>query len=291
MRRFLTVIVLLTVLLSLTQTAEGRRRRVRVRQPKATATQQIIRKSELNAFAPIIFGVDSVVMDSPLCTMTEMGLSDGTMIYVCTLPEIKAASMLTLGACHDFAQVFIDDDYVGKMDRSKHEQAFELPPVHDGQELKIQVDATGRMNTDDFVGLAEPVSLVADIDGNELTLNLRRWTILTIPDGYDTATKAFAAAESDSLALPEASGKPGYYRFQTIFSRTGDIYLDMGNFGRGQVFVNGNPLGYFSNSDIPQALPVLRRYLKHGFNEVVVIDVVGPRQAVLSTQDQPAVGL
>ena len=65
----------------------------------------------------------------------------------------------------------------------------------------------------------------------------------------------------------------------------------MGNFGRGQVFVNGNPIGYFSNNDTPQALPVLRRYLKHGFNEVVVIDVVGPRQAVLSTQDQPAVGL
>ena len=288
MRRFLTIIILMTVLLSLAQTADGRRRRVRVRKPKTTAVQQIIRKSELNAFAPIIFGVDSVVMDSPLCTMNEMGLESGVMIYVCTLPEVKAASVLTLGACHDFAQVFIDDDYIGQTDRNKN--TLDLPPVHDGQELKIQVDATGRKQTDDFVGLAEPVSLVADIDGNELTLNLKRWTILTVPNDYGTATKAFAAIASDSLALPEASGKPGYYRFQTIFSRTGDIYLDMGNFGRGQVFVNGNPLGYFSNSAIPQALPVLRRYLKHGFNEVVVIDVVGPRQAVLSAQDQSAVG-
>lgn len=285
MRRFLTISVLLTLLLSVAQTADGRRR-IRLRKPKVAVAQDIIRKVELKTFAPLIFGADSVVMDSPLRTMSEMGQESGTMIYVCTLPEVKAASMLTIGACQDYAQVFVDDELVGRMDRVS--QTLELPPVHDGQELKILVDATGRKNTDDFVGLAEPISLTADLDGNELTLNLRRWTILTIPDGFDTATKALETVASDSLAMPDTSGKPGYYRFQAVFSRSGDIYLNMENFGRGQVFVNGNSLGYFS--DTKSSLQILRRYLKRGFNEVVVFDVIGPRKTVLSAQNQPAVG-
>lgn len=285
MRRFLTISVLLTLLLSVAQTADGRRR-IRLRKPKVAVAQDIIRKVELKTFAPLIFGADSVVMDSPLRTMSEMGQESGTMIYVCTLPEVKAASMLTIGACQDYAQVFVDDELVGRMDRVS--QTLELPAVHDGQELKILVDATGRKNTDDFVGLAEPISLTADLDGNELTLNLRRWTILAIPDGFDTATKALETVASDSLAMPDTSGKPGYYRFQAVFSRSGDIYLNMENFGRGQVFVNGNSLGYFS--DTKSSLQILRRYLKRGFNEVVVFDVIGPRKTVLSAQNQPAVG-
>ena len=178
MRRFLTITILLTVLLSLSQTADARRRRIRLRKAKAPVEQKIIRKSELKAFAPLIFGADSVVMDAPLLTMGEMGISDGTMIYVCTLPEVKASGVLTLSDCRDLAQVFIDDEYIGKIDRTKNERTIEIPPVRDGQELKIIVGAVG--NTDegraaaDFVGLAGLVTLVADIDGNELTLNLRR---------------------------------------------------------------------------------------------------------------------
>lgn len=286
MRRFLFITVLLTVLLSLVQTADGRRR---VRTRKAPVSKEVIRKSELKTFAPLIFGVDSAVMASPLLTKREMGMTSGTMIYICMLPDVKVPSKLTVGVCHDFAQVFIDDDFVGRIDGVQDGSTLTLPPVHDGQELKLLVGGEGQKRADDFVGLAEPISLAADIDGNELTLNMRRWTILTVPDGYETATKALDSAASDSLALSEASGKPGYYRFQCVFSRSGNIYLNMSNFGRGQVFVNGNPLGYYSNNS--PSLQVLRRYLKRGTNEVVVFDAAGPREAVLSAQDQPAVGL
>ena len=289
MRRILLLMVLLSAILTISQTADARRR-VRVRKPKVTATKEVIRKSELKAFAPIIFGVDSVVMDSPLRTMSEMGLKSGSMIFVSTLPEVKFASVLTLGTCHDYAQVFIDDDYIGQIDGTQNGNTLELPPVHDGQELKILVEAMGRKTTDDFVGLAEPVTLTADIDGNELTLNMRRWTILRVPDNYDTASKALATVSSDSITIPDASRKAGYYLFQAVFVRNGNIYLNMESFSRGQVFVNGNLLGYFSNSDSKQSLQVLRRYLKRGLNEVVVLDIAGPRQAVLSAQNHSTVG-
>ena len=298
MKRILLSMVLLTAMLVISQSAEARRR-VKVRKAPAKQTN-VIRKSELKEFAPIIFGTDSIVMDSPLITMEEMGMHSGTMIYVCSLPEVKAPSMLTFSDCRDYAQVFIDDEYIGKIDRTKNERTIEIPPVHDGQELKILVDAIGRLNKDasstDFVGLSDQIILAADIDGNELTLNLKCWTILTIPDGYETAVKALAAAQSteDTLNSSETSITPkgaGYYRYNVVFSRSGSIYLNMDNFGRGQVFVNGNSLGHFSDSESKQSLQVLRRYLKRGFNEVVVFDVIGSNSTdktpSLQAQDKP----
>lgn len=298
MKRILLSMVLLTAMLVISQSAEARRR-VKVRKAPAKQTN-VIRKSELKEFAPIIFGTDSIVMDSPLITMEEMGMHSGTMIYVCSLPEVKAPSMLTFSDCRDYAQVFVDDEYIGKIDRTKNERTIEIPPVHDGQELKILVDAIGRLNKDasstDFVGLSDQIILAADIDGNELTLNLKCWTILTIPDGYETAVKALAAAQSteDTLNSSETSITPkgaGYYRYNVVFSRSGSIYLNMDNFGRGQVFVNGNSLGHFSDSESKQSLQVLRRYLKRGFNEVVVFDVIGSNSTdktpSLQAQDKP----
>ena len=297
MKRILLLMLLMSVMLTISQTADARRR-IRVRKTPAKQTT-VIRKSELKEFVPIIFGTDSIVMDSPLLTMEEMGMRSGVMIYVCTLPELKAPSMLTLGDYRDYAQVFVDDEYIGKLDRMKNEKTLKMPPVHDGQELKILVEAIGRSKSDalstDFVGLADQIVLAADIDGNELTLNLKCWTILTIPDGYDTAIKALAAAQStdetpqlDTTITPQ---RPGYYRYNVVFSRSGSIYLNMEDFGRGQVFVNGNPLGYFFDSDSKKSLQVLRRYLKRGFNEVVILGIVGSasveKTPALKAQNKP----
>ena len=290
MKRIVMLVVLLTAVFVNSQTADARRR---IRHRKASAEQTVIRKITLEKFAPIIFGTDSVVMDSPLRTIEDMGMSSGAVIYVCMLPEVKAPGLLILSDCRDFAQVFIDDENIGTIDRSKNEQSIKLPPIHDGQELKILVDAKGRADAgksdNDFVGLEGFVTLVANIDGNELTLNLKQWTILAIPDGFETAVKAFADVPSTGDAAN--LGKSGYYRFHVVFSRSGEIYLNMRDFGRGEVYVNGNYIGKFSNKGSLQAIEVLRRYLKRGLNEVVVFDVLGPSSAdappTLHAQDKP----
>ena len=77
-----------------------------------------IPKFELTEFADIILGADSLVMDSPLQTMEELNQGWGSILYLTSLPEIATPSVLTLNDCHDFAQVFIDSTYIGKIDRS-----------------------------------------------------------------------------------------------------------------------------------------------------------------------------
>jgi beta-galactosidase len=260
------------------------------REVKAPAYLISIPEFEAKEFAPIILGADSAVFDSPLLTMEDMDMGWGSMIYATTLPEISTSSVLTLNDCHDFAQVFVDDKYIGKIDRVKNEKSILLPPVQKGQELKILLEAMGRINfgraIKDYKGITDNVTVSAEVDGNDVTWNLKRWTILTIPDDYSAAAKALASAQSAKDSLRGAGGA-GYYRGYFKLSKRGDTFLNLSNFGKGQVYVNGYPIGRFWNIGPQQTLYVPACWMKRGLNEVVVLDVVGPAKMTLWAQDKP----
>ena len=261
-------------------------------EPKAPAYLISIPKFEMKEYAPLILGADSVVMDSPLRTMEEMDMGWGTMVYVTTLPEVGTPSVLSLDEAHDYAQVYIDDKFIGSIDRVQHEKNLQLPPVHKGQELKIVVEAMGRINfgraIKDYKGITERVALTADADGIETKWNLKRWTIFTIPDDYQTAARALGIAQSTMGTDPGVSSaadntgsvpsvrKPGYYRGYFSLKKRGDTFLVMESFGKGQVYVNGYPIGRFWSIGPQQTLYVPGCWLKRGLNEVVVLDVIGP---------------
>lgn len=234
---------------------------------------------ELTERADILLGADSLVMESPLQTMEDMNCGWGTILYVATLPEISSESVLTLNDCHDFAQVFVDTAYVGKIDRVRNEKSLRLPAVKAGQELKILVEAMGRINfgraIKDYKGITESVTLTSEQQGHELTWNLKRWNILTIPDDYETAIRALTTAKRDSVSTMMFKGS-GYYRGYFRLRRVGDTFLNMEAFGKGQVYVNGHPVGRFWSIGPQQTLYVPGCWLKKGRNEVVVLDVVGP---------------
>ena len=253
--------------------------------PKMPAQFISIPAFELTEHVDLLNGVDSVVMDSPLRTMEELDQGWGSMVYVTTLPEVSTPSVLTLDEGHDFAQVFIDNQYIGKIDRVRNENSLQLPAVKQGQELKIVIEAMGRINfgraIKDYKGITNSVTISTDIDGHEMIWNLKRWTILTIPDDYATALKALKNFPSP------LTSKAGYYRGHFNLKRTGDTFLNMEQFGKGQVYVNGHAIGRFWSIGPQQTLYVPGCWLKKGKNEVIVLDVVGPKKPVIMGQKTP----
>ncbi len=233
---------------------------------------------ELKEHADILLGADSLVMDSRLRSLESFGHGWGSMLYITSLPEITQEAILRLDDCHDYAQVFVDTVFIGRIDRARGEDGVRLPAVRKGQELKILIEGTGRLRPTvnaDEKGIAHRVTISAEEDGNELTWNLRRWTIFTIPDGYETAVKALDTAKRDSLADFTFKGV-GYYRGYFKLAKVGDSFLNMEAFGKGQVYVNGHPLGRFWSAGPQQRLYLPGCWLKEGQNEVVVLDMVGP---------------
>ena len=253
--------------------------------PKMPAQFIAIPPFQLTEHADMLMGVDSVVMDSPLRTMEELNQGWGSIVYVTTLPEIDIPSVLTLNDGHDFAQVYIDNKYVGKIDRVRYENSLQLPAVKKGQELKIYIEAMGRINfgraIKDYKGITNSVTISTEVDGHDMIWNLKRWTILTIPDDYATAKKALNAPPAP------ITSNMGYYRGHFNLKKVGDTFLNMEQFGKGQVYVNGHAVGRFWSIGPQQTLYVPGCWLKKGKNEVIVLDVIGPKQPTIMGQATP----
>lgn len=225
-------------------------------------------------------------------TMEDMDTGWGMVKYTTTLPDIPAKSLLTLNDCHDFAQVFVNGSYIGKIDRVKNEKTLVMPAVKKGDALVILVEAMGRINfgraIKDCKGITRDVTLQADIDGNEVTWNLKDWLVQTISDDYSAIKKAMAQVHHDVKRRETITSKGGYFRGKFTLKKPGDTFINTEAFGKGQVWVNGHAIGRYWSIGPQQTLYVPGCWLKKGDNEVIVLDIVGPKEGgVAFCQDHP----
>lgn len=263
--------------------------------PKAPMPVITIPKFVLTEYAPLENAMGSSVQSRDICSFEDMDMGWGIADYSTALPKIPVGSMLTLNEPHDFAQVFVDGKYIGKIDRVKNEKTLMLPPVEKGAELCIRIEAMGRINfgraIKDYKGITKEVTISAEMDGHEASWNLKNWTIVPIPDNYETAVKALSVGTETSKRTRQHAKlltKAGYYRGHFTLRKPGDTFLNMEAFGKGQVYVNGHAIGRFWNIGPQQTLYLPGCWLKQGRNEVIVLDVVGPKGEPTSFgQDKP----
>ena len=258
--------------------------------PAAPARLISIPRMTLSLVSSLCMGVDSVAASREPITFEEMNMGYGSMIYRTDLPQIATGSTLHIDG-HDFVQAFINGKYVGKVDRVKNERTLQLPPTQQGDRLTLLVEAMGRINfgraIKDFKGLIGDVSLTADVDGDEVTWVLKDWQMARIKDSYSHALRALSAPQTDMGPLVDLPKPIGYYRTTFRLKQTGDTFLNMETWGKGLVYLNGHALGRFWSIGPQQTLYCPGCWLKKGENEIIVIDVVGPREPVLWGQDKP----
>ena len=249
-----------------------------------------IPKFELKEFAPLTYGFGG------MCTGANQndlsfeynGLGWGSMCYWTRLPEVPVQSVLRFDA-HDYAQVFVNEKFIGKIDRVKHETSVTLPATRKGDCLMILVEGMGRINfgraIKDFKGIVGDVKLSAPVDGHDVTYTLKGWEKVCIDDDYKWAVRALDGANGKRLAEyaenfkadAKALGTRGYYRGTFNLKKVGDTFLNLENWGKGQVYVNGHAIGRHWYIGPQQTLYVPGCWLKKGKNEVIVLDVMGPR--------------
>ena len=264
--------------------------------PKAPMSIISVPRFELKEFAPITLGVGASSKNTSLKTFEEMDMGWGSMIYSCRLPEIPVASTLQADI-HDFGQVFINGRYIGKIDRVKNEKSLTLPAIKKGDELLILVEGMGRINfgraIKDYKGIVGELTLSAAYGGAEYTIRPTVWDNLCIPDDYASAIKALDEAKKPRVEPANYKGrqdmteKCGYYRGYFNLKKVGDTFLNFETWGKGQVYVNGHALGRIWSIGPQQTLYVPGCWLKKGQNELVVLDVVGPRETTVWGQTEP----
>ena len=268
--------------------------------PKAPMPIITVPKFELTEFAPLVYGCGGLETTENVNDLTfeYANMGWGSMFYSVALPEISAQSVLSFDA-HDYAQVFINDQFIGKIDRVKNEKSITLPAVRKGDRLVILVEAMGRINfgraIKDFKGIPGDVKLETSAGGHDLSYTLKGWERWGIPDDYKVAVNAldgYAGKTADEYHPGfqqeiKAWGKRGYYRGYFTLKKVGDTFLNFETWGKGQVYVNGHAMGRIWSIGPQQTLYVPGCWLKKGKNEVIVLDVVGPKEKVVWGQAEP----
>ncbi len=261
--------------------------------PKAPMPLVSFPKVTLEQFVPIDRGITNRVESREVKTFEDLDMGWGTVKYSTTLPEIKTQSLLTLKDGHDYAQVYINGKYIGKLDRVLHETTLTLPSVKQGDVLVILVEGMGRINfgraIKDFKGITDKVLITTEVNGHATTYDLKNWEMATIPDDYQTAVNAFEGPMTLEMRHDALTGKMGYYRGYFNLSKVGDTFINMEAWGKGQVYVNGHAIGRFWNIGPQQTLYMPGCWLKKGKNEIIVLDVVGTETPVVEGLNKPII--
>ena len=240
--------------------------------------------------APLFENLPAAKKDENIRTMEEYNQGFGSILYRTTLPELKSPATLTVNDAHDYAQVFVDGKYIGKLDRRNGEKQLVLPACVKGSRLDILVEAMGRINfgraIKDFKGITKNVELSMDINGYPFVCDLKNWEVFSIEDTYEFY-QGMKFQPIESLTDRLGQRIPGVYRAKFQVKKPSDTFLNFETWGKGLVYVNGYALGRIWEIGPQQTLYVPGCWLKKGENEIVVFDIVGPKEAKSEGLSEP----
>ncbi len=247
-------------------------------------------KTEFHEVAPLFDNLPEPLSSTDIKTFEELNQGWGSVLYRTTVPQsVTTESILQVTEAHDYAQVFLNGQFVGKLDRINHESTLLLPPLNEGDQLDIYVEALGRINfgraIKDFKGITEKVELSYTLsDQSHVTVDLKGWQFFLLPDDYESQRNMTYVPVKENN-----HGVRGNYRATFRLGRVGDTFLNMETWGKGQVYVNGHAIGRFWQIGPQQTLYMPGCWLRKGENEIIVMDVVGPTEASVEGLTKPII--
>lgn len=241
---------------------------------------------EFTEVAPLFANLPEPKSDDTIRTMEEYDQGFGSILYRTTLPKIDRSATLTVTEAHDYAQIFIDGKYIGKLDRRNGEKQLDIPACAEGAQLDILVEAMGRINfgraIKDFKGITEKVEL----KNGGRTTELKGWKVYNLEDRYE-GYKGLNFEPLKSVKDAQGQRVPGCYRATFHVEKPGDTFLNFETWGKGLVYVNGYGIGRIWEIGPQQTLYVPGCWLKEGENEILVFDIVGPKEARTEGLEEP----
>ena len=255
---------------------------------KLPAVPALIKPISIKAFdftevAPLWENLPEPKTDTDIKTMEEYNQGFGSILYRTTLPELTSEALLTVNDPHDFAQVFVDGKYIGKLDRRNGEKELTIPACKKGIHLDILVEAMGRINfgraIKDFKGITDNVTITVEKDGHKWVDDLKNWQVFNIEDAYETYTTMNFSPLTADMKSGDRLPMGAYRATFNIKGKPSDTFLNFETWGKGLVYVNGHPMGRIWEIGPQQTLYMPGCWLKKGENEILVFDILGPREA------------
>jgi len=190
--------------------------------------------------------------------MEDVGQSYGYILYRTSIPS----GDLHIDELRSYAQIYLDGAFVGTLDRRLNQSTLAIHTTHDNSRLDILVENTGRVNfghqfPHEHAGITHQVTL-SDVP-------LKGWQIYPLPM-QNVSRLAYQTRPCTGVC---------FYQGTFQVNDPADTFVDTRSLGKGEVFVNGQPLGRFWNIGPQGTLYLPGPWLKKGLNEIVVFDLNG----------------
>ncbi len=245
----------------------------------AAIPKQTIAPFSLTEFAGIFSNRGSAVSADSTLLFEDIDLPFGAMLYETILPA-GDQTMLSVKEIHDYAAVYINNVFIGTLDRRKN-NSLQLPARKTPATISILVEAMGRVNyggnMHDRKGIHGPVF----VNTADKPIELKYWKHYAIPMGEKNIPVSFKKTTGTQ------EGQAGFYKGSFSTQSNADTYLDMSKWKKGLVWVNGICIGRYWNIGPTQTMFVPGCWLKKGKNEVMVFDLLGVSNATLSGIEKP----
>jgi beta-galactosidase len=208
-------------------------------------------------------------------TFEDLGQDYGYVLYRTTIKGGKKGE-LQIKQLRDYALIFINQKRVGILDRRLNQNTLALDLPAGDVQLDIFVENMGRVNFGKYLlenkkGITEQVTFAG--------AEVKNWSMYGFP---------FSNINTDKTTSSKTTGngptlQKGSFQIPTV----ADTYLDMSDWGKGVVWVNGHHLGKYWAIGPQQTLYVPQEWLKKGKNDIAVLELIKPDQNILKAIDQP----
>jgi beta-galactosidase len=231
---------------------------------------------ELSQAYSIFNALPAPVKNVKPLTFEDLNQDYGFVLYRTTVTGGRSG-ILKLNGLRDYAVILINGKKGGTLDRRLNQDSIQITLPKGNITLDILVENLGRINFGKYLlqnkkGITQGVQF----SGGEVT----GWQMYGLPFNDINHIKF----TGNNLAGNEAPAiKKGSFDLQTI----GDTYLDMRNWGKGVVWVNGHNLGRYWSIGPQQTLYLPAEWLKKGKNEVAVFELIKTDQTILRSTETP----
>lgn len=190
--------------------------------------------------------------------MEDFGQRSGYILYRTYISGPLTEASLILREVHDRAQVFGNGMFLGNVERNTNEKiTLTVPP--EGIQLDILVENQARVNYGPNIFEKKGITEGIMID-NQFQF------------GYDVYPLPMEQLESLKFTETEPCNEPVFCRFKLHIEECCDTYLDMKEWKKGFVVVNGMNIGRYWSIGPQQKLFIPKEFLRIGENEIIVFE-------------------
>jgi len=219
--------------------------------------------------------VEAVHADTPL-TFEQLKQPFGYVLYSKQFNQ-PISGKLSIPGLRDYAVVYVDGEKVGELNRyfKQYEMDIDIPF---NSTLQILVENMGRINYGAEIihnkkGIISPVKINdMEITGDWMMQGLPMDEAPNLPAAVK-GLKVYDNTAANHTSVEKAlAGMPVIYQGKFTLNATGDTFIDMAQWGKGIVFINGRNIGRYWKVGPQQTLFIPGVYLKKGENTIAIFE-------------------